>query len=165
MSNLSLFHIEKEYLQLVDTLIANEGETTPELEQALQINKEQLQQKGVGYGYIIKELEYDVDVIDIELKRLQAIKKARVHASERLKASLSGAMQLHEVTELKTPTLKVSFRKSESVEVLDIDLLDKKYVKTVTTKSADKVLLKETIKSGITVQGAILQTNLNIQVK
>lgn len=165
MSNISLYQIEKEYLQIVDTLIQSEGELSPELEEALQINKEQLQQKGIGYGYIIKQLEYDVDMVDAELKRLQAIKKSRTNAMDRLKASLSGAMQLHEVTELKTPTLKINFRKSESVEVLDVALLDVKFVKEVTTKSADKTAIKEAIKSGESVTGAILQSNLNLQVK
>jgi hypothetical protein len=74
-------------------------------------------------------------------------------------------MQMFDVTELKTPLLKINFRKSESIEVTDIDLLDADFVKTTITKAADKIAIKEAIKSGENVQGAILQTNLNLQIK
>lgn len=165
MSNLSLYEIQKEHLQMIEAIMEAEGELSPELEEQLKINKEQLQQKGIAYGYIVKQLEYDVDIIDAELKRLQAIKKARTNALERLKTNLSGAMQMFEVTELKTPTLKISFRKSESVEIADVALLDSNFIKVVTTKTPDKVAIKEAIKAGNTVQGAILQSNLNLQIK
>jgi hypothetical protein len=161
----SLYQIEQTYLNLVESLIENGGELTPELETELSINKEQLQNKGVCYGFIVKELEGNIDLIDLEIKRLQALKKPLVNSIDRLKNNLSQAMQMFEVTELKTPLLKINFRKSESVEIEDIALLDSNFIKVVTTKTADKVAIKEAIKSGENVQGAILQTNLNLQIK
>jgi hypothetical protein len=161
----SLYQIEQTYLNLVESLIENGGELTPELETELSINKEQLQNKGVCYGFICKELEGNIDLIDLEIKRLQALKKPLVNSIDRLKNNLSQAMQMFDVTELKTPLLKINFRKSESIEVTDIDLLDTDFVKTTITKAADKIAIKEAIKSGENVQGAILQTNLNLQIK
>ena len=101
----------------------------------------------------------------MEIKRLNALKKPLVNSIDRLKNNLSQAMQMFEVTELKTPLLKINFRKSESVEVTDIDLLDADFVKTTITKAADKVAIKEAIKSGENVQGAVLVTNQNLQIK
>jgi hypothetical protein len=161
----ALYQIEQTYLTLVESLIENGGELTPELETELSINKEQLQNKGVCYGFIVKELEGNVDLIDLEIKRLQALKKPLVNSIDRLKNNLSQAMQMFDVTELKTPLLKINFRKSESIEVTDIDLLDADFVKTTITKAADKIAIKEAIKAEIPVRGAVLLTNYNLQIK
>jgi hypothetical protein len=161
----SLYQIEQTYLNLVESLIENGGELTPELETELSINKEQLQNKGVCYGFICKELEGNIDLIDLEIKRLQALKKPLLNSIDRLKNNLSQAMQMFDVTELKTPLLKINFRKSESIEVTDIDLLDADFVKTTITKAADKIAIKEAIKAEIPVRGAVLITNYNLQIK
>jgi hypothetical protein len=161
----SLYQIEQEYLNIVQSIIDAGGEITEEQETALSISKEQLQNKGVCYGFICKQLEGNIDLIDLEIKRLQALKKPLVNSIDRLKNNLSQAMQMFDVTELKTPLLKINFRKSESVEIEDIALLDSNFIKVVTTKTADKVAIKDAIKSGENVQGAILQTNLNLQIK
>ena len=52
---LSLYTIEQNYLTLVENLIDNGGELTPELETELAITKQDLQNKGVCYGFIVKD--------------------------------------------------------------------------------------------------------------
>ena len=161
----ALYQIEQEYLNIVQSIIDAGGEITEEQETALSISKEQLQNKGVCYGFIVKELEGNIDLIDLEIKRLNALKKPLVNSIDRLKNNLSQAMQMFDVTELKTPLLKINFRKSESIEVTDIDLLDADFVKTTITKAADKIAIKEAIKAEIPVRGAVLITNYNLQIK
>ena len=161
----ALYQIEQEYLNIVQSIIDAGGEITEEQETALSISKDQLQNKGVCYGFIVKELEGNIDLIDLEIKRLNALKKPLVNSIDRLKNNLSQAMQMFDVTELKTPLLKINFRKSESIEVTDIDLLDADFVKTTITKAADKIAIKEAIKQGENVQGAVLVTNQNLQIK
>jgi len=162
---IALYQIEQEYMMLADEIIANEGELSPELENRLMINQDQLEAKGKGYGYIIKDIEAEIDAIDMEIKRLSAMKKSRSNAVDKLKTSLSDAMQLFDITELKTPTLKINFRKSESVEIENIALLDRDFIKVVTTETADKIAIKEAIKNGVEVTGAVLKQNLNLQIK
>ena len=162
---IALYQIEQEYMILADEIINNEGELTPDLEQRLTINKDQLEAKGKGYGYIIKDIESEIDVIDAEVKRLTALKKSRSNAVERLKTTLSDAMQLFQISELKTPTLKISFRKSESVEVDNLGYLPAEFIKITTTETVDKVKIKEAIKAGRVIQGAVLQQNINLQIK
>ena len=162
---LSLYTIEQTYLSIVEELIENGGELTPSLEAELNINKEELQNKGVCYGFMVKELEMQSDTIDIEIKRLQALKKTRTNTIDKLKNNLSQAMQLFGIEELKTAIIKINFRKSESVEIEDLALLDSQFIKVVTTKTADKIAIKEAIKSGESVQGAVLLTNSNLQIK
>ena len=161
----ALYQIEQEYLNIVQSIIDAGGEITEEQETALSISKEQLQNKGVCYGFIVKELEGNIDLIDLEIKRLNALKKPLVNSIDRLKNNLSQAMQMFDVTELKTPLLKINFRKSESIEIEDIGLLDSNFIKTTITKTADKIAIKDAIKSGENVQGAVLVINQNLQIK
>ena len=162
---MNLFNITTEYKQLEAALIENEGELTPELETALQINQDQLQAKGISYGYVIKSIEAESDIIDAEIKRLTQLKKVRDNAAERLKTTLKQAMEMYGVLELKTPTLKISFRKSESVEIIDMDLLDKKYITKKITEMPNKTEIKEALKRGEVIEGAELRTNNNLQIK
>ena len=162
---MNLYQLTTEYKQLESILIENEGELTPELEQALQINQDQLQAKGISYGYVIKSIEAESDIIDAEIKRLTQLKKVRDNAVERLKTTLKQAMEMYGVLELKTPTLKISFRKSESVEIIDMDLLDEKYITKKTTEMANKTEIKEALKRGEVIEGAELRTNNNLQIK
>ena len=162
---MNIYQLTTEYKQLESILIENEGELTPDLEQALQINQDQLQAKGISYGYVIKSIEAESDIIDAEIKRLTQLKKVRDNAVERLKTTLKQAMEMYGVLELKTPTLKISFRKSESVEIIDMDLLDEKYITKKTTEMPNKTEIKEALKRGEVIEGAELRINNNIQIK
>jgi hypothetical protein len=160
---LNLYNIEKEYIELTELLIENGGELTPELEERLVINSEQIEQKGRGYGFVIKQLANDIKTIKEEKKRLDALLKSRENASKRLKEVLTNAMNLHDITEIKTETLKINFRKSESVEVENPDLLTAEFKKVTVTP--DKTAIKKQLKAGEIVIGAKLVENRNIQIK
>lgn len=162
---LSLFNIAQEYQQLAETIINNGGEVDEETEKALQINKENLETKAVNYGFICKELDAHNAIIDAEMDRLSSLKKSRSKTIDKLKQTLSGAMQLFGVEKIETPVMKISFRKSESVEIENIDLLESKYLTEKITHAADKTLIKSAINAGMTVTGAVLKTNQNIQIK
>lgn len=163
----SLYNIEAEYLQLSEQLIENGGEATPELEQALAMNKENLETKSTNYGFVIRKLEGECAIIDAEMERLEKIKSSREKAVKRLKNNIVQAMEIFQVETIKTPILNLSIRTSEAVEIEDSALIHQQYkkTKTVTETSIDKVAIKEAIKSGKIVPGAILRTNKNLQIK
>jgi len=165
MGNLSLFEIESQYKLLADTLIEAGGELTDGMETALQINKTDLETKARSYGYVVLDLESEVEQIEAQIKRLSAMKSARNKTIDRLKETVSNAMQLFEISEVKTATLKLNFRKSESVEIDNLDLLDATYKVEKVSVTANKVKIKEDIKAGINVLGAVLQVNQNLQIK
>lgn len=158
---MNLYQIKNEYLTLASQL--EQGELTPEIEQQLQINEEQLKEKAINYGYVIRSFEYDNDVIDAEIKRLKQLKEQKENAIDKLKNAVSDAMQLYGIEKIDSPTLKISFRKSESIEVSDN--LDKKYFIEKTTLQPDKNAIKQAIKDGQQIQGAVLVINYNIQIK
>ena len=158
---MNLYNIKSEYINIAAQLA--EGELTPELEQALMITEANLQEKAINYGYVIKNFESEVDIIEEEIKRLNALKKARVNAVEKLKNNISDAMKLFQILEVKAPTFKMNFRKSESVEVSD--LLDQNYIVEKVSYQPDKIAIKNAIKEGKTVNGAAIIINYNLQIK
>lgn len=161
----SIYQINQEYLHLVDTLIEAGGEVTPETEKALAVNKEEVLEKGSAYGFIVKEIEGDIEKIESEIKRLQQQKKYRENAVTRLKDTLANAMKLHEIPEIKSPLMKIGFRKSQAVEVSNIDLIPNHLKKAKIEWQADKKAIKEAIEKGEEVPGAVLKTNQNLSIQ
>lgn len=158
-----MYQIQTEYQQIADALTT--GELTPELEQALAITEHELEVKSVNYSFVIKDINDEISIINAEIDRLKDLKKVRENALERLKNNISNAMQLFQVDEIKTPLIKINFRKSEAVEVDNMALLDAKFLNEKVTITADKMAIKEAIKNGEDVNGARLVINNNIQIK
>lgn len=162
---LTIYQIEQSYNQLAEELIDNGGELTPELETALAITEEQLQNKSVAYSFVIKQMDADIDTIDAEIKRLQAAKKQREKASEYLKERIKHAMELFSIEEIKTPLVKINFRKSETVEVENVNELTSAYKTIKIVETADKAAIKSAIKNGIVVPGCSIVEHRNLQIK
>jgi hypothetical protein len=160
----TIYQIKQDYISITNELIENGGELSPELETSLAINKVELQQKAVAYIFVTKSLETDLDAIDAEIERLRLLKASRVKTIDKLKETVKAAMELYEIEEIKTTTLKINFRKSESVEV-DEQIISDDYCNIRTTKTPNKALIKDAIKAGKHVLGATLKINRNIQVK
>jgi hypothetical protein len=53
----TLYNIEQEYLNLISEIESLDGELTPEIEEQLTINKEQLESKSVAYLQVIATKE------------------------------------------------------------------------------------------------------------
>jgi len=159
----SLFNITSRAKELA--LALEEGELTPDLENELAINQNDLQIKAENYAYAIKSLEGDVSIIDEEIKRLRALKDAKNNAIDRMKEAVINAFQIYGITEVKSPTLKLSLRRSEAIQVISEDQLSEAYVREKVVRTPDKELIKIAIKAGKTVEGAVLVENFNLHIK
>jgi hypothetical protein len=159
----SLYHIEQEYLDLANQL--EQGELTAELETALAINQSELQGKAVAYAYVIKDGLENINVIDDEIIRLEALKQSEQRKINKLKAAISQAMQYFEITEVKTPLIKLSFRKSKQT-VGSSKELDKEFL-TVKPESYSPNLtaIKAAIEEGREVKGYQVIEKLSLQIK
>jgi biotin operon repressor len=162
--SLTLFNIKEEYRRLAESIIESGGELTPDLDEALQINQTMLQEKAANYGYIIKQAEYEIDMLDAEIERLKAYKNDRQKMADRLKEKISDAMELYGIEKIESGTIKLSFRKSDSVEISDESAIPAEYL-VVQPVKISKSLIKDSLKNGIDVPGASLVTKFNLQIK
>lgn len=111
----------------------------------------------------LRETELTAESADVEAKRLSEIAKFYKNRAERVKKSVAWAMESHGIEKIETDMFRLSFRKSESVLVDDVEVLPKEYV--VLKKSADKTAIKKALKDGVTVEGARIIANNNLQIK
>jgi seryl-tRNA synthetase len=140
-------------------------ELTPELEQALIINQDQLQAKANNYAKVIVNIQSDADAIDGEIKRLKAMKESKERAITRLKEAVKNAMLVSSIEKIESPLFKLSIRKSEAVEVDMLEGLPSEFVNIKNVVTPDKIAIKEAIKRGEFVLGARLVDNFNLQIK
>ncbi|CAB4183604.1 Siphovirus Gp157 [uncultured Caudovirales phage] len=159
----TLYEISETQLAILGDIELNDGEITTEIQQRIDLLAENFEQKAIAYAYVIKQYEGEETLIEAEIKRLQELKKKSAKVSDYLKERISAAMIEFNLTEIKTPTLKLSFRKSEAVEVVDESLLAQKYFSY--TPKVDKTEIKNAIKAGEEVTGARIISNLNLQIK
>ena len=141
------------------------GEIKPEIMQQLSISRNELETKAVDYGYVIKAFDDEIDIIDREIERLEERKAYVKKNKERMKTIVSSAMEEFGINKIKSETLQLSFRKSESVDIFDESLIDDKFKKVKTEISLDKTAIKNAIKNGEDVQGAKIVEKNNLQIK
>lgn len=158
----NIFKISDEFLTLIAQAEEAEGVLTEELEQALLIKEEDLLQKASNYVGVIKTKEGTLDMIDKEIKRLQAIKKREENTLKWLKNNLEFAVKTF--GEINTGNDVLKLRKSSAVEVDDVNALPKEYKKIKITETADKTAIKKAIQAGETIEGCRIIQNENLKI-
>jgi len=161
----NLFQIKADYLNLINQVIENEGEFTPELLEQVQISEGELKDKAINYAYVIKNIDYNNCAIKAEINRLKQLEAANSKKIEVLEKTISNAMKLFEVDKIESETLKLSFRKSESVNIIDESKISDNLMTTKITKTPDKTAIKQALKEGAEIKGAELVINYNLQIK
>ena len=160
----SLYKITQSELELFNMIEENDGELTPEMEEALKLNSDNFEAKARGYIWHIKELESDIVTIDEEKARLDRIKKRNEKMIERLKENMKNALLVFGDKQ-KIDTFTLSLRANKSVEIIDETAIPHKFKNVKTVETINKTEIKKAIESGLTVPGATIKENQNLQIK
>ena len=123
---------------------------------------EDYENKVENYVKVIKNLDADMEARKNEIERLRKLNDADNSKKERMKEAVKESMELTGHDRVDTPLCKVSFRKSEAVEVDDL-LLPEAY--KVATYKPDKKRLKEDLKNGLEILGAELVERKNLSIR
>ena len=115
-----------------------------------------------GIGLYFKNISAEAEMVKAEAKNLTERYKRLENKAESLKKYLAYALQGEKFS---TPRLAVSYRKSESVEIGQDFVYDKKWCDVQTTYKPDKKKIKDAIKSGKKVAGAKIVEKQNMSVK
>lgn len=178
----NLFEIEQSMLNLLEYNIDDQTGEIIETEEEFNALYESIQldinTKIDNTNCMCKVIDGEIEVIDKEIKRLQAEKKAREKKRQWLFDRVDGFIRRQFTDEegtinivglnkfkLELPHSKISYHKSESVVVNDISKLPKEFIKVTVKEEPMKKELKEAIKDGKEFEGTALVTNLNMQVK
>lgn len=113
-------------------------------------------------GLLIKNLTSDINDLKAEEGTLAGRRKTKENKINFLKNILSNILNYEK---FETSKIVLSFRKSEQVQIADVDNLPKKFLTEKVSISPNKTEIKKAIKSGQKVQGAELITVQNLQIK
>ncbi len=165
----TLWQLTQEELSFIALMEDNGGELTDEIAEELAIRRENFQAKAEAYAKFILKLESEADQAAAEIKRIQALKKAKENTVARLKETLLAALMIFTEEDAKgirrfeTPLAKLSTRKSQAVEVLDEKELPEAF--WVVKKEVSKSTISEAIKAGEQVPGAQLKENISLSIR
>lgn len=109
----------------------------------------------------IKNLKAEAEALKAEKDAFAARQKAAENKMESLKRYISGYL---EGTSFESAKVKVSFRKSESLEILECAVIPDEYLK-FKEPEVNKTDLKKAIKEGLQLPGVSIVENQNIQIK
>ena len=134
---------------------------------ASEASKAQLMVKVDNICTYIDDLTGSEALIEQEIKRLKDLKDRFAKKRESLHRYMMQNLQATFPADTKFTTTyhEISSRRSTSVEITDEDLLPEDMLRTKTTTSPDKDLIKKAIQSGQEIPGAQLKTNLNWTIK
>lgn len=167
MSNLSLYNITDRFVEIMDKV--QEGEITEEqyneLGQELAIA---LQNKSIGIiGYVQNE-EALIDAVDVQIKRLQDLKKQKTNNLDKFKQYVKENMEKLGITKLETEIGKMSIAKNPlSIEIENEDEIPSEFKQEVMTVKIDKTAIKTYFKeTGEIVPGTrIISDKTSLRVK
>ena len=191
----SLFNIRQDHLTLLALIEEADGELTPELQEGLKLNEEGFKEKAISYGYLIRKLDAESDVISAEIKRLQNLKQRADKRSELFKQMLDEGMKQFGYEKVESELLRISYRKFIPVELsetfqddilrfCDVSItLDQDRISAAKLMKADvlvtedllelfdikvepsKKRIADALKQGVTIPCASMHEKKNLQIK
>ena len=118
-----------------------------------------------SYCQIINAIAGDNLAIEAEISRLKARLEHNKHSIDRMRSALNDFMTVCGKKKEKTALFTVSYRKSQSVEIIDIGSVPEEYVKIKTEVTADKNAIKAALKSGHTIAGCQIKDTESLQIR
>ncbi len=162
MSN-TLWEINEQIDALTEQLVDEEtGEINEEVMEQLEQLAIDRDEKIEACGIVMKQLASEVDAINTEIKALKARANAKANRYDRIaeyvKQTLKGE-------KFETPKVAFSYRKSQSVDVVNESIVPDEWCKFETTRKQMKSDIKKALKNGENVPGCILVESTNLQIK
>lgn len=166
---MKLYQISEQYKNIAELLANPEFHENEDVITALDAIQGDFNDKAVNTVMIIKRAEGDIDIIDAEIKRLQAMKKARQNDVERVKSYLKTNMVRTGILKIESPLFKISYseRKNSVVEI-DEELFLKNNLNDDLIKvdvKPSKTAIKKALEKGENIVGAKLIDSQVLMIK
>lgn len=100
-----------------------------------------------------------------ESLRIKQLADSYEKKMKNIEKSMDFFLNAYNKKEFNTELYKLSYRKSESVEILNENALPKEFIKEKITTAPDKTAIKEALKNWQEVPWASIKINNNLQIK
>lgn len=179
---LNLWQIDERLRMLEDYMMDIEtGECLSDEDFAKKFDEVQmaLSDKIENTSCFIKSLNAEIECYKAEENNIAKRRKVKENLANRLKQNIDryircqftdedGNINLESLSKYKfeTPKVRLSYRKSNTLNITDLDKIPEKYIKPRVIKESDvdKTTIKKEIKNN-KISGVVLTTNINMQVK
>lgn len=153
---MKLYEINQEILECIDL---ETGEIiAPDKLEELQMDKHE---KLRNIAFVALNAMADAKAYEEQEKKFAARKKAAKSTVEWAKSTLATELAGQK---MKEPEFTISYRKSEAVEIADLNSVPDEFLVPQPPK-VDKIGLKEAIKGGAVIDGVTIAEKKNIQIK
>lgn len=159
----TLYEIDQAIADTIEAYIDPEtGELAEEAFEALEALGELRDTKIENVALYYKDLVASAEAIKKEADQLTARRKVYENKAEGLKRYLAMATKGQK---FETSKVDIRYRRSESVDILDEKKIPEAFLTVKITKTPNKKMIKDAIKAGQEVTGAVLTERQNIQIK
>lgn len=160
---MKLYEINQAITQLVESANPETGEVDVQAFEDLALAKEEKQKNIVMF---CNHLESDQEAIEKEIDRLTTMKKRAESGKRWLMGYLKNSMEQDNITELDFVTFKAKIKKNPpKVVIHDETKLYARFGEAKTVMSIKKDELKEALKTGEHVDGAVLVQDTRLEIK
>ena len=112
-----------------------------------------------------KEQKILVDWTKLALDDMKSLYNSRVKKLETMENTIDYFMQKSEQKNIETNNWKISYRKSDTLDILDENKITEDFIEIVETKKIDKMAIKKAIKKWQEFDFAVLTEHRNLQIK
>ncbi len=167
MNNLSLYQLSGTYLEALDFLTDPETDLPAEvINDTLEGLSGVLEDKAINVTKFLRNIEAITDAIKAAEESMEKRRKALENRVKWMKAYLKTNMENTGITKIECPFFKLSIQKNPaSVTIFDETKIPLVFKEQVISWKIDKTAIKDSIKSGETVNGAELTTGTRLVIK
>jgi len=161
----NLFNLIVEGRLVLDDILKNNGEITPEIEQKLISNETLVADKVDRIVFFLEALEKEHEYFTRKSQELQRMSQ-RLRASEaKFKDYLKTCLNTAETHAVYGLAHKISAYKANTyVEILDEHEIPSKFIKIIQTYEIDKQKIREALLEGKDVPGACLKDSIALRI-
>ena len=161
----TLYELGHAYTQVMDML--EDGEDNQAVIETLESIGEEIAVKAKNIAVVLSQYDSNINILDEEIKRLQARKKHEQSKQDYLKSYLKENMERTGQTKIVTPTHSISIKKNpHKLIVEDESKIPASFQVIIPqTYKIDNATLKEALKAGEEIDGARLEQGTSLSIK
>jgi len=167
MNNLSLYELSSTYLEALDNL------TDPELDlpieavnDTLEALGDEMETKAINVTKFMRNMEATAKAIKEAEAEMARRRKSLENRIKWMKDYLKGSMEHTGITKIECPYFKLSIQKNPaSVVINDEKAIPDQFKEQVISWKIDKTAIKNALKTGETVTGAVLANGTRLVIR
>jgi hypothetical protein len=164
---LALYQIAHDYRHMVEAL-TNTQDDARTIADTIEAESWPLEVKAQSVAYAPKILEAEADAIEAAAKEMMQRAKAKRNRADNIREYLKTCMEVAGVTKIDCPHFAITIKRNPpAVDIFEPSLIPAEFLRQPPPPppSIDKAAIKEAIKAGREVPGALLDAGTRLEIK